>query len=282
MSRIAFLTRDFAFSQVVPPSRSSAGRAPPVYFWIEIEALDRHEQLGVVVVAELEKFLRALAAAHAELFEADELADPVIHVHDEIAHLEVAQVGEKRLGHARASLAGTALLVEDVALDVDLQRRVGEPEPARHGAHGHEHRRGMRLFGALDRHGHDVVVPQDLHGALGPPGTLGDEEHGVAALPCLTHVGDPVADAPVKLHRRLAANLAQPGARLAERQLLELRRRLESLGQVVPRHESRFGRGKVGAAPAAGVGVARLELLAHPNGVLGDLLGLRGQQAHAP
>ncbi len=34
MSRIAFLTRDFAFSQVVPPSRSSAGRAPPVYFWI--------------------------------------------------------------------------------------------------------------------------------------------------------------------------------------------------------------------------------------------------------
>jgi hypothetical protein len=32
MSRIAFLTRVFAFSQVVPPSLSSAGREPPVYF----------------------------------------------------------------------------------------------------------------------------------------------------------------------------------------------------------------------------------------------------------
>ena len=34
MSRIAFLTRVLAFSHVVPPSRSSAGRVPPVYFWI--------------------------------------------------------------------------------------------------------------------------------------------------------------------------------------------------------------------------------------------------------
>ncbi len=33
MSRMAFLTRVLALSQVVPPSLSSAGAAPPVYFW---------------------------------------------------------------------------------------------------------------------------------------------------------------------------------------------------------------------------------------------------------
>jgi hypothetical protein len=34
MSRIAFLTRVFAFSQVVPPSDRAPGVVPPVYFWI--------------------------------------------------------------------------------------------------------------------------------------------------------------------------------------------------------------------------------------------------------
>ena len=31
---VAFRTRVLAFSHVVPPSRSSAGRDPPVYFWM--------------------------------------------------------------------------------------------------------------------------------------------------------------------------------------------------------------------------------------------------------
>jgi hypothetical protein len=34
MSRMAFLTLVLAFSQPVPPSLSSGGRAPPEYFWI--------------------------------------------------------------------------------------------------------------------------------------------------------------------------------------------------------------------------------------------------------
>ena len=66
MSRIAFLTRVFAFSQVVPPSRSSAGRDAAGVFLNEIEALDGNEQLVVAVIAKLEELLhvgtRAVAA----------------------------------------------------------------------------------------------------------------------------------------------------------------------------------------------------------------------------
>ena len=211
MSRIAFLTRDLAFSQVVPPSRSSAGRDAAGVLLDQIEPLDGHEQLGVVVIAQLEELLRALAAADAELLEADELADAVIHVHHEIADLEVAEVGEERLGDARAALAGVALLVEDVALDVDLQRR-HRPAGTRatRAPTADEHRRRVRVLGALHRHGHDVVLAQNLDHPLGAARALGDEEHGVAALARLAHVGHPVADAAVELQRRLARTCATP------------------------------------------------------------------------
>ena len=177
--------------------------------------------------------------------------------------------------------AGAALLVEDVALDIDLQRRIGQPESARHRPDRDEHGRRMRVFGPLHRDGDDVVVAQNLHRALGAAGAVGDEEHGVAALPRLAHVRDPVADAAVELQRRLTANLANAGSGLAERQLLELGRRLDAFGQVVPGDEGGFGRRQVRAAAAAGVAMAGLELFAHANRVLGRLFGLGRQQAHA-
>ena len=69
----------------------------------QVEPLDRDEQLVVAVIAELEELLRASpAAAHAELLQADELADAVVDVDDEVADLQVAQVGEKRLGEVAA------------------------------------------------------------------------------------------------------------------------------------------------------------------------------------
>ncbi len=98
------------------------GRARPAGVLLnQVEPLDGHEQLGVVLVAELEELLRAIAPADTELLEADELADAVIDVHDEIAHLEIAEVREKRLGDAGPRVGAAPLFVEDVALDVDLQ-----------------------------------------------------------------------------------------------------------------------------------------------------------------
>ena len=48
------------------------------------------------MIAELEKLLHDVAAGDGDLLEADELADAVIDVDDQIADLEIAQVGEER------------------------------------------------------------------------------------------------------------------------------------------------------------------------------------------
>ena len=166
----------------------------------QIEPLDGDEQLGVVLIPQLEELLRAIAAAHAELFQADEFADPVIHVNDEIAYLEIAEIGQERFGDTGAPVARPAFLVEDVALDVDRQCRVGQPESAGQRAHRHQHRGRVRVLRTLHRHGHHVVVAQDFHRAFGAPGAGGDEQHGVAALARLAKIGNPVADAAVEFH----------------------------------------------------------------------------------
>ena len=83
MSRIAFLTRVFAFSHDVPPRRSRAGRVPPVLL-DEIEALDRYE-LVLAGIPQLEKFLRSVGSTNPELFQSSEFADAVVHVDDQIA-----------------------------------------------------------------------------------------------------------------------------------------------------------------------------------------------------
>src|SRR5437868_14390140 len=65
----------------------------------EIKAFDGNEQLVLALIAKLEKLMRAFgAAANAELFQADELADAVIDVDDEIADVQIAQIREGRLG----------------------------------------------------------------------------------------------------------------------------------------------------------------------------------------
>ena len=92
-------------------------------FLDQIEALDRHEQLRVAVIAQLEEFLHDVAAGDGDLLEADELADAVIDVDDQIADLEIAQVGEERGGRrALLACAGLApLFVEDIGFGVDLE-----------------------------------------------------------------------------------------------------------------------------------------------------------------
>ena len=92
-------------------------------FLDQVEALDGHEQLGVAVIAQLEELLDDVAAGDGDLLEADELADAVIDVDDQIADLEIAQVGEER-GGRRSLLAGAGLaplFVEDVGLGVNLE-----------------------------------------------------------------------------------------------------------------------------------------------------------------
>ena len=248
----------------------------------EIQPLDGNEELVLACVAKLEKLLRRLAGApNAELLQTDELADAMVDVDDEIAHLEVAKVREKRLGEALPLVGRTTLLFEDIGLGIDLKRRLREPEPAGERADGHQHRCGMRILDALDEHGDDVVLPQDFHGPLGAAVAVGDKENRVAPLARRADLGDPVVDPAAELHRGLAGHLADlawasvrrasPAPRAAAR---------HSRGPrcpPTPRMPRRWKRDDVSAA--RGILIARVELVAHLPGLLLDLLVLRDDHA---
>ncbi len=179
MSRMAFLTRVFAFSHVVPPSLSSDGRERARVLLDEVEPLDRDEQLVVAGVAELHELLRL--EADVDPLQADEHADAVVDVDDEIAGLEIAEVREKRARRGAPALVDLALLLEDVGLRPELQRRFGQPEPARQVAGADQHRCRVRVLGPLDRDREHVVVGEQLDRALGAAGRVRDEDDRVAA-----------------------------------------------------------------------------------------------------
>ncbi len=132
MSRIAFLTRVFAFSHVVPPSLSTGGFERARVLLDQVQPLHWHEQLVVAVVAEFHELLLRLSGAERDLLEPDKRADAVVDVHDVVADLQIAQVGEERLAGRPSSLFGRApVLVEDVGLRVNRQRRGRQAESAR-------------------------------------------------------------------------------------------------------------------------------------------------------
>jgi hypothetical protein len=98
----------------------------------------------------------ALADADADLLQADEHADAVIHVHHVVADLEVAQVREERARRGAPALRGARLLGKDVTLGVDRQAGTRQAEPAREVADADQHRRSVRLLGTIDRRREDV------------------------------------------------------------------------------------------------------------------------------
>ena len=122
-----------------------------------------------------------MRVADADLLQADERADAVIDVDDEIADLQIAQVGEERLGRRPAALRRAALLFEDIGLGVDLQAGVGQPEAARQRADRDQHRGVARVLGAIDRHREDVVFLEQLDRPLGAARRRGDEQRRLAA-----------------------------------------------------------------------------------------------------
>ena len=226
MSRIAFLTRVFARSHVVPPRRSSGGLRRAGVFLQEVEALDGNEQLVLAGVPKLEELLRrAAVGVHGNLPQADEHADAVIDVDDEVADLEVAEIGEERAGRGAAAVRGAALLLEDVGLGEDLQRRLRQAEAARQAAGGDEQRGGVRHLGARlhgvapvrvheDGDGDQVVVAQDFDGALGAARRGGDEQHGLPRQPPALDLLRPIGHAPAELDGGLAGEGLDGGASL--------------------------------------------------------------------
>ena len=171
-------------------------------FLDQVEPLDRHEQLVVAGVAQLEELLHAVADAN--LLQADEHADAVVDVDDEVADLQIAKIGEKRLGRGPAAFGCAPLFLEDVRLGVDLQAGIRQPESAREAADRDEDRRVPRIFRPLDRHREDVVFLEHLDGAFGAARRRRHEQRRFPFVAQTTDAGDPVGDAALHLDRRLA------------------------------------------------------------------------------
>ena len=174
----------------------------------QVQPLHRHEQLVFAGVAELQKLLERVA--DADLLQADELADAVIDVHDEVAHLQVAQIREKRLGRRAAALRGAPLFLEDVGLGVDVERRVRQAEAAGQPADRNQHRRIAGIVGALDRHREQVVLLQQLDRSLGAACRGGDEQRRLVLFALAADLGHPIRHAAAELDRRLASDVTNP------------------------------------------------------------------------
>ena len=157
------------------------------------------------MIAKLEKLLDDVAVPDGDLLEADEPADPVVHVDDEVAHLEIAQVGEecRRQRPLAVRCRPAPFLLEDVRFGVELESGVGKTEAAREQPFGDEHRALDTLIGLRRRQRPDVVVAQQFHGALGPAVRARHEQDRFPAIAALPKIRDPIRDAPLELLRGL-------------------------------------------------------------------------------
>ena len=87
----------------------------------QVQPLDRNEELVLAGVAELHELLRR--QADVDPLQADEHADAVVDVHDEVVDLQVAEVREERARRGAPPLVRLALFLEDVGLGPELERR---------------------------------------------------------------------------------------------------------------------------------------------------------------
>ncbi len=205
----------------------------------EIQPLDRDEELVLAGVAELHELLRI--EADVDALQADEMSDAVVDVDDEVAGLEVAEVGQERPRRRLAALVDLALFFEDVGLGPELELGLGQAEAAAQVADADEHRRRVRVARMFHRHGEDLVVGQELDRALGPAGRVRDEDHRVAALAAAPDFLDPVLHPPGELDRRLTPDVDRPRVVVGERQRLERRRALEPGADRVPIDQQLLG-----------------------------------------
>ncbi len=218
---MAFFTRVFAFSQVVPPRRSTGGRAAPVYFCTEIEALDRHEQLVFAGVAQLHEFLRRFPDGHAQLFEPDEHADAVIDVDHVVADLQIPKIGDEDLGSRSPplGLGGPALLLEHIGFGKDGEAAFRQPEPAIEMADRDEQRGRVCVLGAERGRGDDLIFLGELEQPLGTAWRRGYEDGDVSGASPVANRGKEVLQATLELRDRLAAHFVR--VNLIDRQLLQ-------------------------------------------------------------
>ena len=106
----------------------------------------------------------------------------MVDVDDEVADLQIAEVGEEVCVAERRRSWRVALLLEDVGLGPELQPGVGQAEARDRWPTPTSTDAVVRVLGALDRRGADLVVGEQLDRALGAARRVRDEDHGFAGL----------------------------------------------------------------------------------------------------
>ena len=133
-----------------------------------------------------------------ELLQADEPADAVIDVDDEVADLQIAEIGDEGSRRGSPSFVRPALLFEQVGLGENLQAGSWEVESLGELAGRDEHRGVFEIVGRADRAAAHLVLVQQFERSLGAAGRGRHEDRDVAAVARLANLVDPVANpAPV-------------------------------------------------------------------------------------
>ena len=165
----------------------------------------------------------------ADLLEADEHADAVVHVDD-----------RDRRPSDRAGPTGTPSRRPAAARVRDapprrrrLRRRSAAPasgsrNPRDRPPTAIEHRRVTRILCTFDRNGEHLVLFQQLDCSLGAARSRGNEQRGFAVVAAAADLGHPVSDAAAHFNGRLAAHVrtcaGAPLSAATRRGIDELRR----------------------------------------------------------
>ena len=147
-----------------------------------------------------------------QLLQADEPADAVVDVHDEVADLQVAKIGDEGSRRRAAALVGAALLLEQVGFGEELEAGCGQVKPLGELAGGDEHGGVREVVGLADGAGAHVVIGEQLERALGAAGRGRHEHRQVAAIARLANFLDPVADPAAVFQTGGTGNVRRSGA----------------------------------------------------------------------
>ena len=136
----------------------------------------------------------------------------------------------------------------------------------------------MRILGPLDWNRDDVVVVQNLDGALRAADAACDDDHCRATLSCPPDISNPICYPAAELHGGLAADLMNTA--VLNRQLLEARRRGRAHGERVPIHKRLFRRQRNDVPPSLCLLKAVLQLIAEFDRLLTNEVQLGDDPVH--
>jgi hypothetical protein len=131
---------------------------------------------------------------NADLLQPDELADAVVHMDDEIADFEIAEVRQERAARGAAPLQRPSLLLEEIGFRKNAQVPVREIEPTGDSPGRDQHRGTLKGVGVGHRSCADLVVREELNRPFGASGRRGHEDHAVASDAGASDLFHPVRD----------------------------------------------------------------------------------------